>query len=123
MNACLVRDCLQRVALVTRRWADEPAYSASLRHMSLYVHQLATEVGRRKVLCSTAVRNVESRFCLMCRRLNAGSQTGDCPQTLEHCQVLKNADASIVRQRIVNLGLLDTPPKASVDTREMSSSQ
>jgi hypothetical protein len=123
MNNCLMRDCLERVALVTRRWADEPTYSASLRHMSLYVHQLAIEVGRRKVLCSTAVRNVESRFCLMCQRLKAGSEAGDCPRSLEHCQLLKNADSSILRQRIVNLGLLDPPTKTATDTREMTASQ
>jgi hypothetical protein len=123
MNNCVQRDSLERVAQVTRGWADEPAFSAALRHMSLYVHQLATEVSRRKILCSTAVRNVESRFCLMCRRLKAGSETCDCPPSLLHCQVLKNADSSILRQRIVNLGLLDASPKAGADSREMHLSQ
>lgn len=106
MNKCLLRECLARVAVITRNWADDKALSASLRHMSLHVHQLATEVGRRKDFCSSSVKNVEARFCLMCRRLNAG--TGECTQTLEQCQLLEKAGRPVVHQRVVNLGLLES---------------
>jgi len=106
MNKNILRDCLERVAAVTRGWADDKSLTASLRHMSLHVHQLATEVGRRKELCSSSVRNVECRFCLMCRRLKAGS--GECSQTLEQCQLLKKTGHQFVHPRVVNLGLLES---------------
>lgn len=119
MNQCIVRECLERVARVTRGWADDKTLSAPLRHMSRHVHELAVEVGRRKDLCSTSVRNVESRFCLMCRRVKAGS--GECPQRLEQCQLLKHADFSGERVRIVNLGLLDPAPAAGADPAGLGS--
>lgn len=113
MNKNILRDCLERVAVVTRGWADDKTLSASLRHMSLHVHQLATEVGRRKELCASSVRNVECRFCLMCRRLKAGS--GECSQTLEQCQLLKKVGHPLVPPRVVNLGLLEPLPQVGED--------
>ncbi|MFZ2268394.1 MAG: hypothetical protein WAV95_12545 [Azonexus sp.] len=107
MNKNILRECLAQVAVVTRGWADDRTLTASLRHMSLHVHQLATEVGRRKELCSSSVRNVECRFCLMCRRLKAGS--GECTQTLEQCQLLKKLGQPAVHPRLVNLGLQSLP--------------
>jgi len=121
MNKCLLRECLARVAVITRNWADDKALSASLRHMSLHVHQLATEVGRRKDFCSSSVKNVESRFCLMCRRVKAGS--GECKQTLEDCQLLKNAPHSVRRERIINLGLLEPTPNVGPDLAGLSTPQ
>lgn len=113
MNKNILRECLERVAVVTRAWADDKTLSASLRHMSLHVHHLATEVARRKEFCSSSVKNVEARFCLMCRRLKAG--TGECTQTLEQCQLLEKAGRPVVHLRAVNLGLLESMPLAIPD--------
>lgn len=109
MNKSLLREYLARVAVVAKGWADDTTRAAPLRHMSLHVHELAVEIGRRKDLCSTSVRNVESRFCLMCRRLKAGS--GECAERLEHCQLLSNSSLSVSHERVVNLGLLDAKPR------------
>ncbi|MGE5469482.1 MAG: hypothetical protein ACM3X0_01660 [Bacteroidota bacterium] len=118
MNKRNIRDCLERVAVVSRGWADDPELSASLRHMSLHVHQLASEVGRRKEICSTSIRNVQARFCLMCRRLKAGS--GECRGAMEHCHVLQGANAAVRCARVINLGLLETAPKTVPELAEAS---
>lgn len=113
MNKNILRECLERVAVVTGGWANDRTLTASLRHMSQHVHQLAVEAGRRRELCSSSVKNVESRFCLMCRRLKAGS--GDCTQTLEYCLLLKKAGHPVPHPRVVNLGLIESVPPAAQD--------
>ena len=87
MNKQLLKACLERVVLVTRGWADDVSLAAPLRHMSLHVHRLACEAVRHRELSSSSIRNVELRFCLMCRRLKAGQ--GECTQKLEQCQLLQ----------------------------------
>lgn len=104
MNKNILRECLGRVAVVTKAWADDPTLGASLRHMSLHVYRLAIEAAGRKELCSSSVKNVEVRFCLMCQRLKAGQ--GACERTLEQCQLLEKAGSPVVCSRVVNLGLV-----------------
>ena len=92
MNKQLLKACLERVVVVTRAWADDASLASPLRHMSLHVHRLACEAVRHRDLSSSSIRNVELRFCLMCRRLKAGQ--GECTQKLEQCQLLQPERAS-----------------------------
>jgi len=105
MNKSQLRECLGRVTSVTKTWAGDPSLGASLRQMSSHVHWLASEAGRRKELCSSSVKNVELRFCQMCRRLKAGS--GPCAETLEQCQLLQQTSHPEAPPQLVNPGWLE----------------
>ena len=71
--------------------------------MSRHVQRLACEALRHRELSSSSVRNVELRFCLMCRRLKAGQ--GECTQKLEQCQLLQPARAPESQLKYLRLGL------------------
>lgn len=108
-----LRECLARVESVTQAWGDDKTLSTSLRQMSLHVNQLAADARRRKDICSSSVKNVESRFCLMCHRLKAG--VDECNRTLEQCHLLKQVGHSAVHQKVSRLGLFELSHSAGRD--------
>lgn len=86
-----LREHLERVAVVSRNWADDPILPASIRYMSQHLHRLTTGLNesRHPQPFPSSVRNVESLFCSMCRRLKV--RPGECDgQSLECCPLLKN---------------------------------
>ncbi|OIQ89930.1 hypothetical protein GALL_281770 [mine drainage metagenome] len=91
-----LREHLERVAAVSQNWANDPILPASIRYMSQHLHRLTTGLSRSRHAqpFPTSVRNVESLFCSMCRRLKVRPHECD-GQSLECCPLL-NKDASKV---------------------------
>lgn len=94
MTKAGLREHLERVAVVSGNWADDPVLPASIRYMSRHLHRLTTGLNRSRhpQPFPTTVRNVESLFCSMCRRLKARPEGCD-GQSMEHCPLLKGGVA------------------------------
>lgn len=97
MPKSILWDRLERVAAVSKYWADDAVLPAPVRHMSLHLYRLTRGVSRTRQPFPATVRNVETLFCSMCRRLKAGP-CGCEMQSLDCCPVLQNVGALHVRE-------------------------